>query len=54
MSDTMPPSREDGDRIPDTPLYDRKRAVHGYALNKMAMSLCDPESREAFLADEAA
>lgn len=40
------------DRIPDTPLFDRKRANQGYALNKMAMGLSTAEGREAFLADE--
>ena len=40
------------DRIPDTPLFDRKRANSGYALNKMAMGLSTPEGRKAFLKDE--
>lgn len=40
------------DRIPDTPLLDRARANAGYALNKMAMGLSNPEGRAAFLADE--
>lgn len=42
------------DRIPDTPLLDRRRANMGYALNKMAMGLSSPEGRAAFLADEEA
>lgn len=42
------------DRIPDTPLFDRPRALSGYALNKMAMGLSRPEGRAAFLADEEA
>jgi protocatechuate 4,5-dioxygenase alpha subunit len=40
------------DRIPDTPLFDRKRSNLGYELNKMAMGLSSPEGRAAFLADE--
>ena len=40
------------DRIPDTPLFDRKRSNQGYELNKMAMGLSSPEGRAAFLADE--
>ena len=48
------PSREDGDRVPETPLFDRARARSGYAINKMAMGLGRPENREAFLTDEGA
>ena len=53
---TVPPikSREDGDTIPQTPLFDRARSQAGYALNKMANSLSRPENRAAFVADEAA
>ena len=40
------------DRIPDTPLFDRKRALRGYRINKMAMSLVHPANREAFRQDE--
>lgn len=40
------------DRIPDTPLLDRKRSIAGYWLNKMAMGLGDPANRAVFLADE--
>ncbi|WP_319773512.1 extradiol ring-cleavage dioxygenase [Breoghania sp.] len=47
-------SREDGDRIPETPLFDRARAQSGYELNKMANGLSRPENRAAFVADEAA
>lgn len=43
-----------GDRIPDTPLFDRARQRRGYQLNKMAMSLSDAANREAFRADEQA
>jgi protocatechuate 4,5-dioxygenase alpha chain len=42
------------DRIPDTPLFDRKRSLAGYQLNKMAMGLGDPANRAAFKADEPA
>ena len=38
------------DRIPDTPLFDRKRSLRGYRINKMAMGLSKPENREAFQA----
>jgi len=42
------------DRIPDTPLLDRKRTLRGYRINKMAMGLCNPANREAFRDDESA
>ena len=42
------------DRIPDTPLLDRKRSLRGYRINKMAMGLSDPANREAFRQDEEA
>jgi len=42
------------DRIPDTPLLDRKRSLRGYRINKMAMGLGDPANREAFKQDESA
>ena len=42
------------DRIPDIPLFDRKRSLRGYRLNKMAMGLAKPENRDAFRADESA
>ncbi|WP_321340323.1 extradiol ring-cleavage dioxygenase [Breoghania sp.] len=53
---TTPPvkSRDDGDRIPETPLFDRARAQSGYELNKMANGLSRPENRAAFVEDEAA
>ena len=38
--------------IPDTPLFDRDSDLHGYKLNKMAMSLGQPDNRAAFKADE--
>jgi protocatechuate 4,5-dioxygenase alpha chain len=47
----MTAERED-DRIPDTPLFDRKRALRGYRINKMAMSLSNAANREAFKRDE--
>ena len=42
------------DRIPDTTLFDRKRSLAGYRINKMAMALGRPENRDAFKADEGA
>src|SRR4029453_10894778 len=44
----------DHDAIPETPLFDRKRSLRGYRINKMAMGLGRPENREAFLRDESA
>src|ERR671917_1960296 len=46
--------KPDQDRIPDTPLFDRKRSLGGYRINKMAMGLSRPENREAFRQDESA
>ena len=43
-----------GDRIPDTPLFDRKRTLAGYRINKMAMALSQPANRDAFKANEEA
>lgn len=43
-----------GDRIPETMIFERKRALRGYAINKMAMGLAQPANREAFRADEEA
>ena len=40
--------------IPETPLFVRSHGDVGYPLNKMAMSLCHAENREAFKADEEA
>ncbi|UVF17516.1 alpha/beta fold hydrolase [Microvirga terrae] len=42
------------DTIPDTPLFDRKRSLRGYRINKMAMGLGTPANREAFRQDESA
>lgn len=42
------------DRIPDTPLFDRKRSLRGYHINKMAMGLSNPDNREAFRENESA
>ncbi|MHB2169842.1 alpha/beta fold hydrolase [Alsobacter sp. R-9] len=42
------------DVIPDIPLFDRKRSLRGYRINKMAMGLAKPENREAFRQDEGA
>ena len=38
--------------MPDNPLLDRAWSLSGFNLNKMAMSLVEPENREAFRADE--
>ena len=46
--------KDASDRIPDTPLFDRKRSLAGYRINKMAMGLSKPENREAFRQDESA
>ena len=48
------PQERDQDRIPDTPLFDRKRSLRGYRINKMAMGLIDPANREAFRLNEEA
>jgi len=48
------PEERDQDRIPDTPLFDRKRSLRGYRINKMAMGLSDPANREAFRLNEEA
>jgi protocatechuate 4,5-dioxygenase alpha chain len=44
----------DHDAIPETPLFDRKRSLRGYRINKMAMGLSDPENRNAFRENESA
>ena len=45
----------DPDRpIPDTTVFDAEQTRRGYRLNKFAMSLCRPENRAAFKADEEA
>jgi protocatechuate 4,5-dioxygenase, alpha chain len=46
------PEERDQDRIPDTPLFDRKRSLRGYRINKMAMGLIEPANREAFRLNE--
>ena len=48
------PEERDKDRIPDTPLFDRKRSLRGYRINKMAMGLSEPANREAFRQSEEA
>jgi protocatechuate 4,5-dioxygenase alpha chain len=48
------PIPPDQDRIPDTPLFDRRRSLSGYRLNKMAMGLGEAANRAAFRADESA
>jgi protocatechuate 4,5-dioxygenase alpha subunit len=52
----LKPMGEDAssDRIPDTPLFDRKRSLRGYRINKMAMGLGTPANREAFRENESA
>ena len=40
------------DEIPGTTLFDSRKAMKGYALNKMCYSFNDPHNREAFLHDE--
>jgi protocatechuate 4,5-dioxygenase alpha subunit len=47
-------AEREADRIPDTPLFDRKRSLRGYRINKMAMSLSNRVNREAFKRDEEA
>jgi|SRR5581483_12249748 len=43
-----------GSHIPDTILFDGRRAMKGYALNKMCYSFNSAENRAAFLEDEEA
>jgi len=40
--------------IPDTTIFDLRKSAQGYRLNKLCGSLCDPQNREAFKADEEA
>jgi protocatechuate 4,5-dioxygenase, alpha chain len=40
--------------IPDTTVFDLRKSAQGYRLNKLCGSLCDPENRNAFKADEEA
>ena len=42
----------DYDNIPGTIVFDGRKAMKGYALNKMCFSFNSAENREAFLADE--
>ena len=41
-----------GSEIPDTTIFDLRLSRRGVRLNKMCASLCDPENRDAFKADE--
>jgi protocatechuate 4,5-dioxygenase alpha chain len=41
------------DEIPGTFVFTGERSRQGYRLNRMAMSLGDPQNRARFLADEA-
>ena len=38
--------------IPATHVFTLKQSIRGYRINKLAMSLTDPESRDAFKRDE--
>lgn len=49
---TVTPSRNYDD-IPGTIVFDGRRALQGYPINTMCMSLNDPANREAFGADPA-
>ncbi len=52
---STPRPQVDPDRpIADTRVFDAEQTRRGYRLNKFAMSLCRPENREAFKADEEA
>jgi protocatechuate 4,5-dioxygenase alpha chain len=44
--------KPDNDDIPGTIVFDGKRAVKGYALNKMCFSFNSADNREAYLRDE--
>ncbi|AUH35200.1 extradiol ring-cleavage dioxygenase [Paracoccus tegillarcae] len=52
MANAPDDQNQPGTDIPPTPLLDRDSNLRGYKLNKMAMSLGAPESRQAFKADE--
>ena len=45
---------QDADTIPHTMIFERKRALGGYRINKMAMGLSQAGNRAAFRADEGA
>jgi protocatechuate 4,5-dioxygenase alpha chain len=45
-------SREQYDSIPGTVVFDSRKAMRGYALNKMCFSFNSGENREAFRQDE--
>lgn len=45
-------NRNDGMAPPDTYVFGPDRSRRGYRLNKLCMSMTDPENRKAFLADE--
>ncbi len=44
----------EGREIPGTHIFTGEAAQHGYRINKLSASLCQPENREAFRADEEA
>lgn len=52
--DLQAAAADEQEALPDTMLFERKRSLRGYRLNKMAMGLSRPENRAAFLADEEA
>ena len=51
MSTDPPPGRFD---LPGTPVFDGHTARRGFRMNKLFMTLVNPENREKFAADEAA
>ena len=48
----MSMNREQYDSIPGTVVFDCRKAMRGYALNKMCFSFNSAENREAFRRDE--
>ena len=49
----MTQAQREYDNIPGTVVFDSRKAMRGYALNKMCYSFNSAENREAFRADEA-
>ncbi len=45
-------TKTDYDNIPGTIVFDSRKAMEGYALNKMCFSFNSAENREAFRRDE--
>ena len=50
----MKPQVDRAHPIPDTSVFDVRLSRRGYRLNKMCGTLCTPENRAAFKADEEA